>query len=208
MGTHRIGINCQWTHPFGGILNGSSLTSKYIKGLKTFICTLDPIPSKLIEDYLPVICPLVTDILNISFSSGSDPQIACHHTHHQRTWSPPWQPKSWNVLLCQLESSLHINGAALSWFHSYLTNWHQLISLNNCTHCSLPPCHKVSPRGLCSVPFYSRSTCSPLARSSVNTGSSFIVMPKTSSSTSPLMPLPTPPLWRSLIDPLMQTNYH
>ncbi len=43
-------------------------------GIKTSTCTLDPIPSKLIKDCLPVISPLIINLINASLSSGSVPQ--------------------------------------------------------------------------------------------------------------------------------------
>ena len=42
-------------------------------GMKTSTCALDPIPSTLVKNCLPPISPLIIDIINSSFSSGSVP---------------------------------------------------------------------------------------------------------------------------------------
>lgn len=191
-------------------------------GIKTSTCTLDPIPSKLIKDCLPVISPLITAIINTSLSSGSVPQslklaavtpiikkpglnpdnptnfrpisnlpfiskileravasqLRTHLTSNNlfESFQSGFRSKhstetallkitndlllssdsghlnililldltaafdtiNHSILLSRLESSLHITGTALSWIHSYLTNRHQFISINNCTSSTAP----------------------------------------------------------------------
>ncbi|XP_072556731.1 uncharacterized protein [Paramormyrops kingsleyae] len=48
--------------------------TKLFSGIKTSTCSLDPIPSPLIKACLPVLSPLITQIINSSLSSGSVPQ--------------------------------------------------------------------------------------------------------------------------------------
>ncbi|XP_029929809.1 LOW QUALITY PROTEIN: uncharacterized protein LOC115374818 [Myripristis murdjan] len=47
--------------------------SRLMVGMKSSTCALDPIPSTLVKDCFPAISPLITDIINSSFSSGSVP---------------------------------------------------------------------------------------------------------------------------------------
>ncbi|XP_029957253.1 uncharacterized protein LOC115395750 [Salarias fasciatus] len=65
--------SCYYSNLIHSGSNNPKLT-QILSGIKTPTCSLDPIPSSLIKTCLPIISPLITQIINSSLSSGSVPQ--------------------------------------------------------------------------------------------------------------------------------------